>query len=92
MKKFYTAIAVLILLVPLGLIAEGAPWGEWENEELREKIGYVPRGMEEAFRWDAPFPEYTFGDNPFLGYVVSAITGAAATFVVIFGAGRLLHD
>lgn len=92
MKKFYIALGILILLTPLGMIAEGAPWGEWEAEELREMIGYIPRGMEEVLGWDAPFLYYAFCDNPFLGYILSAIVGVAAICIVIFGIGRMLHD
>ena len=37
---------LLIILTPLGLLAAGTAYGEWAPEELKERVGYVPPGLE----------------------------------------------
>ncbi len=50
------ALLALIILCPLGLIAEGTAWGEWGTEEMAEltetgvPLGYTPSGMLDGFK------------------------------------------
>jgi cobalt/nickel transport system permease protein len=78
-------IAVLAVLTPLGLLAEGTAWGEWGTDEIAETgIGYVPAGMEQGFSWEAAMPDYTFGGMPeSFAYILSAVVGIAS-LVIIF--------
>ena len=50
MDKLYGNLAIglllLIILAPLGLLAVGETFGEWGSEELKEKLGFVPLGLE----------------------------------------------
>ena len=76
---------VLILAVPLGLIATGDAFGEWDPASLQQQIGYVPGGLANLTGlWDeqhAPLPGYGFATqgSSFMeetpGYYVSAIIG-----------------
>jgi cobalt/nickel transport system permease protein len=77
-------VGALVVLTPLGLIAEGTPFGEWAPEEVAQLVGYVPPGLVElSGRWSGILPDYSV---PFLaglpggaviGYVLSALTGIA---------------
>lgn len=59
-RNLIIGLVALIILAPLGLLAVGETFGEWGNEDLEEKIGYVPSGLEEfSSLWSAPMPDYT---------------------------------
>ena len=78
------ALLALIILCPLGLIAEGTAWGEWGTEEMAEltetgvPLGYTPSGMLEGFSLDVWFPDYAISGMPdTFAYILSAIIGTA---------------
>lgn len=88
----WAALAVLALLVPLGLLATGVPWGEWGTEELGSLVGFVPSGMERlGGAWEGLLPDYGQGasSNRALLYVLSALAGSAALVAVVFLWSRL---
>ncbi len=86
-RKGWIAIALLAILSPLGLLAVGGAWGEWDIETIQEKIGFRPRGMEKTVRDTpaAPMPDYEVpglpdgGAGPGFGLVISALVGAGLT-------------
>jgi hypothetical protein len=88
-RNLTIGLVVLIILVPLGLLAVGETFGEWGTEELQEKLGFVPAGLDKlAPFWSAPVPDYAFpGDESETGmvaaYYLSAILG------VVIGGGLL---
>jgi len=92
-RRYWVTLIVLAILSPIGLLAEGTAWGEWDADELKETLGYVPQGME-RFKdlWQAIFPDYSMnilGDSNFghyTEYVFSAIIGSA----IIYGTVRLI--
>jgi tetrahydromethanopterin S-methyltransferase subunit C len=91
MRMMIIGLLLLIVLTPLGLLATGETFGEWGLEELKEKIGYTPVGMERlSSLWSAPMPDYALPGTggPVLGYVVSAIVGAAICAGVLYILGR----
>lgn len=76
-------IAVLIALVPLGLVAEGDAWGEWSPEDVASAVGYEPQGLAHGFEWSALMPDYSLGGIPdWVGYVLSAVVGVALLVIV----------
>jgi len=91
-------LGALALLSPLGLLAPGVADFEWGVEELEALVGYVPEGLSSlADVWHlAPLPDYQLPwlstEAGFLeqsvGYILSAVFGAALIFVV-FMAARL---
>jgi hypothetical protein len=93
LKKMVIAMLVLIVLTPLGLLATGETFGEWGLEELKEKIGFVPQGMEsQATSWNAPMPDYALPgeqspSGAAMSYILSAIigVGACAGLLYLFG-------
>ena len=89
-KSLYALAAALIVCTPLGLLAAGTAWGEWDPEELvgqdflGQVLGYTPAGMENGFSYEALFPDYSVTALPdAFGYILSAVIGTAL-LVIIF--------
>jgi cobalt/nickel transport system permease protein len=73
-RKLWGALAVVMLLTPLGIVASGAAWGEWapkdfSNNATRTQIAAVsgsaaapiaaPSGLARMAKlWTAPLPDY----------------------------------
>jgi len=78
-RPLWTALAVLMILTPLGILAAGSAWGEWSpedfaNAESRQQIAAAsnlqspplkaPAGLQHLSSfWTAPMPRYA---PPFL--------------------------
>src|SRR3972149_9985227 len=90
-RRLLILLAVLVAMVPLGLLASQTPFGEWSGEELKFLIGYVPAGFARLENvWKALLPDYGVrGAGAVIGYVVSALIGSAAVVLVIYLWGRL---
>lgn len=90
-------LAVMLLLSPLGMIAPGTAFGEWDPDQLAGRLGSLPAGLATWSQWftGAVLPDYGMGGRvaPVLGYWLSALVGslliAGFTFVVLWLAGRL---
>ena len=91
----YLMLALLIVLSPLGLLAEGTAWGEWGADEIAAttatadgpKLGYTPTGLTDGFAWSAPVPDYSLAESApglpdWAAYVLSAIIGTALSVVL----------
>jgi cobalt/nickel transport system permease protein len=81
-RRFWVAIAVLMLLTPVGILAAGTAWGEWSPAEIARgaasQSAEVPAGLERlASLWTAPFPAYAprFVHSRSFGYLLSAMFG-----------------
>ena len=97
-KYSYALIIAFILLSPLGLLATGTAWGEWDPKELAEMdymgkpLGYTPQGMATGFSLDALFPDYAISGLPeWFAYIISAIIGTAI-LVILFKLTALLSN
>jgi|AGTN01.2.fsa_nt_gi hypothetical protein len=97
LKYLLIGLAVLVILVPIGLLAEGETYGEWANDWLDENLGYVPQGISDMTGfWNAPLPDYglpgqgsTFADmTP--GYIISALVGIALCGGLLYFGGKML--
>lgn len=98
-KKYlpvYLLLAALVVVVPLGLLAEGTAWGEWGSDEIAEVVtagsvlGYTPSGLANGFELSVLFPDYTMGGLPdWFAYILSAVIGVAFSviFFRVIGAG-----
>jgi cobalt/nickel transport system permease protein len=86
LRPVWGALLLLVLLSPIGLLAEGSAWGEWSASELAERAGVAPRGVvaaEESGR-AVPMPDYVVpGLGERTGYVVAALVGTG----LLAGAG-----
>jgi cobalt/nickel transport system permease protein len=97
-KPLWIALAVLMVLTPLGIVAAGSAWGEWSprdfsNASTRQQIAaasgsvlppaHAPAGLERlASLWTAPMPRYA---PPFLK---SAAFGYLLS--AVFGTGLII--
>ncbi|MBI3942078.1 MAG: cobalt transporter CbiM [Chloroflexi bacterium] len=93
MVPMWIALAILVILTPLGLLASGTAWGEWGQEELAQVLGTgtVPQGISRAFGGISPLPNYSvpgLGEVP--GYIISALVGVLLTAILIAGVGYLM--
>ena len=71
----YILLAILIAATPLGLIASGTAWGEWEISEIPT--------MTENFSWTSLFPDYSISGLPdAVGYILSAIIGVLLSIIL----------
>ncbi len=97
LRRLWIAVAVLMLLTPLGILAAGTAWGEWSPSELARASAQnqvaksttnpvppaVPSGLQKlANLWTAPFPSYA------PGFVKSHVFGYLLS--AMFGVGFLL--
>ncbi len=83
-KKIRWVLVGLIVLSPLGLLADGTAFGEWSAEELGDLLnGNVPAGIENGFSFEALFSDYTIpGTEIAVGYILSAITAVLIFFII----------
>lgn len=108
LRPLWIALALLMVLTPLGILAAGTAWGEWSvrdfsSQQARERIAQAsrnaappaatPRGLERLSAvWTAPFAQYapSFVRSPAVGYLLSAMFGSGAIFLVSLLAGSLV--
>ena len=90
LKPVYALLIGMIGLSPLGLLATGTAWGEWEADSISsvvtkgKALGFTPKGMEEGFSFKTLIPDYSVGGiSDIAGYILSAIAGVAI-MVIIF--------
>lgn len=83
-KKIRWVLLGLIVLSPLGLLAEGTAFGEWSSEELGSLLkGKVPAGIKNGFAFEALFSDYTIpGTKIAIGYILSAITAVLIFYII----------
>lgn len=73
-KSVYILLGALMCAVPLGLLATGTAWGEWEVSEI---------GIKENFSFSALFPDYTVAGLPdAAAYILSAVIGVSCLIIL----------
>lgn len=81
-NPLYFFLGILATLTPIGLIAQGTAWGEWGIEEIKEKLGYIPSGMERGVKFKSLIPDYSLSNfSEITGYLISALVGILLTFI-----------
>jgi len=102
-SKLWIGIGILAVLSPLGLLLPehfkaGSAWGEWGADEMRELVGYIPKGLARlAELWKAPLPDYAFKGWEEKGlpalsfaYIISAVAGIAVVVLLVLVIGKAL--
>jgi len=94
-RNLAIGLTLLIILAPLGLLAVGETFGEWGPEELQEKLGFVPPGLEQlSGLWNAPMSDYAFpGDGESMtvsaaAYILSGVIGAVVCGSLLYVVGK----
>ena len=85
-RRAWLALLALAIASPLGVIAAGGAWGEWDLAGIRDLVGHEPAGMREtaARAPEAPIPDYEvpgLAGKPWrkaLGTIIAALAGALA--------------
>jgi hypothetical protein len=79
-------IVIMCLLTPLGLIAEGSAWGEWDIEEFNKIVGFIPKSIAEFKPIIEPFiPDYEIKSiGKVASSIISAIIGASLSIGIIW--------
>lgn len=95
MRNFAIGLILLIILAPLGLLAVGETFGEWGPEEVKEKLGFLPPGLEHlSGLWSAPLPDYALpggGDSMSAAagaYILSAVLGVLICGGILYFIGK----
>jgi len=87
-RFLWVILAVMIVLVPLGLLAPGTAWGEWGTQQLSSLgLAFVPQGMAKlSGLWSAPMSGYDLPalKNSNLAYMLSGIVGTIVIGVVVW--------
>jgi len=104
MRRLWMAVAMLMLLTPLGILAAGTAWGEWSPAELARggssaaavtsAGAAVPSGMQRlSHLWTAPFPAYAPAliRSRSFGYLLSAMFGVGLLLCGSLIAQRILE-
>jgi len=83
-RALWVLLAALVVITPLGLLAPGTAWGEWNAEQLTAiGLSFIPKGFEMfSGLWSAPMPDYNLPalSNDTLGYLLSAAVGV---FIIV---------
>ncbi|HVP94370.1 MAG TPA: PDGLE domain-containing protein [Methanoregulaceae archaeon] len=97
LKIYLLIIGVLIILAPLGLLAQGTAYGEWSTDDIQQMLGYIPAGLDQlSSLWNAPLPDYGLpGQSEAFsglaaGYYISAVVGVVLCIVVMYLLGMAL--
>jgi len=94
LRWVWAGFAALVLLTPIGSLAQGTAWGEWGTGQFRSELHMaVPAGLEQlSGLWSAAIPSYApaFIQNPLAGYLFAAIVGSTVIIGVTWGIARLL--
>jgi len=88
-KPLFALLVAFIVLSPLGLLAAGTAWGEWGADEISEvasggkSLGFVPAAMQHGISYEALMADYGIKGLPdIVGYILSAVAGAAILIIV----------
>lgn len=95
-KKLWILLAVLVALVPFGLLAQGSAFAEWSTSKLETELGMTPppglKSLEDLY--NAPLNGYTLpGATTFtqigLAYVLAAAIGVSILGFSLFAFFRI---
>lgn len=97
LRNLLIGLAILVIIVPVGLLAVGTAYGEWGAEELQKLVGFIPGGLSSiSDAWSAPIPDYALPNlgeafiDLSLAYWLSAIIGVVLSALLLVVIGRVL--
>ena len=89
-SKVFKILAVMVVLVPLGLLTQNPAWGEWKSEYYIKVLGYLPKGMAKVKGAIPLLPNYAMkGGNEVLWYYLSAIIGIVLIFAIFYTVAKI---
>ncbi len=97
-RNLTIGLVLLVIFVPIGLLAAGTAYGEWAPDELKNKVGYTPPGLEElSGLWHAPMQDYNIPNGPSFAdsklvasaaYIMSAVIGVIVSGGLLYFIGK----
>jgi cobalt/nickel transport system permease protein len=98
-EAVWVGLLAMVALTPLGLLAKGSAWGEWDSDELQHQIkrqtgsDYLPRGFAEqdrnSYRGIRGLQDYG-SERGAYAYLLAASVGTGAIIATLLVAGRIL--
>jgi cobalt/nickel transport system permease protein len=91
-RKLWWGVAGLMILSPLGLLAQGTAWGEWGAEQVSKLVGFIPAGLAHLSEsWShtllpdyaLPGPEHGFWASAAV-YILSAVIGVGVISLLTY--------
>jgi ABC-type Fe3+ transport system permease subunit len=97
--RAWIALLLIAILTPLGIIAVGGAWGEWDRGGIKERVGFIPEGMRASTdsARSSPFEDYAVPgfERGFwrerIGTIIAACAGAGATALAAYAVGWALR-
>ena len=102
-EPLWVGLLALVALTPLGLLAKGDAWGEWDAAAVKEQTGkiygtngaYIPRGLqaaeEHAYKGVKGLEDYAGNDGKNKwGYLGAGVLGVGTISGLMLLGGRLL--
>ncbi len=88
-------LGAFILLTPLGIIATGDAWGEWDVATWNVPSWWKATAEGLANLWNAPLADYNLpgwdkGLLPYVGYVISGFIGVVLIYVLMKLLGKII--
>ncbi len=95
LRWLWVGLAILVLVVPIGLLAPGTAWGEWSVKQIAQQPGVTaaPPGLQTlSSLWSAPMSGYNAPQlgNSNVGYILSAVVGVILITIVMWLFAQLL--
>lgn len=88
LRWLYVLLAVALVAAPIGLLAPGTAWGEWNSNQFAQLgLKFVPEGLRQLEGlWSAPLAGYNVAalGNANAGYFLSAVVGIVVIAVVVW--------
>ena len=94
-KKAIIIMIFFTVLTPLGILASGEAWGEWDISDWSVSNNWKSIASKLANLWSAPLSDYNLpnwdtGILPYIGYIFSAIIGTSILIVLAYVLGLLM--
>jgi len=88
-RKAIIIMIIFIILTPLGILATGEAWGEWDISDWPVSNSWKSIASNIASIWNAPLPDYNLpnwesGILPYIGYIISGVIGVVMLIFVTY--------
>jgi cobalt/nickel transport system permease protein len=98
--KGWIVLLLLAILTPLGIIAAGGAWGEWDLDGVKDHAGFVPEGMRATSKHSSepPLAGYTVPGldggcvQQGFGTIITAVLGALVTALAAMVVARITRN
>ena len=93
LRWLWGGLGALIVLSPIGVLASGTAWGEWNGAQVKTRLGYTPHGLDKlGGLWKAIMPNYATPGvgNALIGYLIAAVVGVVIAVGLAWVVGIVL--